>query len=206
MRHIALAAMAALVLSVQAHGSTDDVLKTAREEVDQLIADGVPEVPPFLVLATIAAEDPDHLDKPPIKSQLTRMVAKSTIKTTKRALEQRADVFARSALLGERLSPEEVARVYIGRVFYGKGCFGHEQALAGLFGSTPATASEMTLVTLAALPRRPLWYREEPDLLAARVAEILAAMEAWGMIGEDQPRALRNAPIPDITKARGCHE
>lgn len=155
------------------------------------------DVPEMLVLASMAfAELPGER---PVVEQVAGLHLGAM-----RTLERKASVKALRGFLENRLSPEGIARIYAATVFYGRNCFGYEDAVRGLARRTPASAGDAVWLALAALPRSPSFYLGDRSALRARVAMIVDEMEASRLVGKAEAERLRDLPLANVDTGNGC--
>ena len=160
-------------------------------------------MPDLLFKATIAAEQPDHLDRSPENSGLTRQLARLHLGAMP-TLERRAAETALARFLGERLSPSDIVRVYAASVYYGRNCYGYRDASAGLAAKWHAQAGDEVWLALAALPRSPSWYLRDRTALAGRVDSIISEMFEAGLISEETAERLESLPKANLHAGTGC--
>lgn len=121
-----------------------------------------------------------------------------------RSLERKSAVMVLSRLLEERASPRRIAKIYAATVYYGRNCYGHENAVRGLARQRPDSAGDDVWLALAALPRSPSLYLRDRSALRARVDRIIDAMEAGNLIDEEVAATLRGQKLANVDSGRGC--
>ena len=175
------------------------------------MADEVPPTetgtaPDILLRATIAANEPRHMTRPPARSALTRQLAHMNLVElgAMRTLERTAYADALTAMLADRLSPGRIVAIYAATVYYGRNCYGYAAASTGLARKTVDEADDAVWLALAALPRSPTWYLRDRVALKDRVEMIIEEMEAASLISEESARRLDALPIASVDVGRGC--
>ncbi|MBI5794448.1 transglycosylase domain-containing protein [Candidatus Uhrbacteria bacterium] len=160
-------------------------------------------IPLFAVQATIAAEDRNFCQhggfdvKGLIRavfqnlignrvggSTLTQQLVKNAILSNEKTIVRKVKELILSLALERRYSKDEILQIYFNEIPYGSTYYGMEAAAQNYFG---ISVSELTLAqaaTLAALPKAPTTYLNNPDRLQARRDYILSAMLELGFIDE----------------------
>lgn len=193
--------LAGLALFPMAAAAQSDLSKKALAQLDAL-ADRIAlvdpgEVPETLLLATLAfAELPGER---PLAEQVAGLHLGAM-----EALERKASVLALAGYLDDRLSREAIARVYAATIFYGRNCYGYQDAVRGLARRTPSSAEDEVWLALAALPRSPSWYLTDRSALKARVALIVDAMETSNLVTKARADRLRDLPLASVDSGGGC--
>lgn len=160
-------------------------------------------VPDLLFKAIIAAEQPDHLNRSPENSRLTRQLARLHLGAMP-TLERRAAETALAKFIGERLSPGDIVRVYAATVYYGRNCYGYRDTSAGLAAEWHTQAGDDVWLALAALPRSPSWYLRDRTALAGRVDFIISEMFDAGLIEKKTAERLESLPKANLHAGKGC--
>ena len=160
-------------------------------------------VPDLLLRAIIAAEQPDHLDRSPENSGLTRRLARLHLGAMP-TLERRAAETALAKFIGERLTASDIVRIYAASVYYGRNCYGYRDASAGLAAEWHTQAGDDVWLALAALPRSPSWYLRDRTALAGRVDTIISEMFEAGLITQETAERLESLPKANLHAGKGC--
>ena len=160
-------------------------------------------VPDLLLKAIIAAEQPDHLDRRPENSGLTRQLARLHLGAMP-TLERRAAEAALAKFIGERLSPGDIVRIYAATVYFGRNCYGYRDASAGLAAEWHTEAGDDVWLALAALPRSPSWYLRDRTALAGRVDTIISEMFDAGLVDQKTAERLESLPKANLHAGKGC--
>ena len=152
-------------------------------------------IPLFALQATIAAEDRnfcqhggfdvkgilravfDNLTGNPTGgSTLTQQLVKNAILSNEKTIIRKVKELILSVELERRYSKDEILQIYFNEIPYGSTYYGLEAAAQNYFG---LSVNELTLAqaaTLAALPKAPTTYLNNPDRLQARRDYILGEM------------------------------
>ncbi|MBI4438255.1 penicillin-binding protein [Candidatus Uhrbacteria bacterium] len=160
-------------------------------------------IPLFAVQATIAAEDRNFCKHGGFDvkgflravfqnlignrvggSTLTQQLVKNAILSNEKTVIRKVKELILSLELERRYSKDEILQIYFNEIPYGSTYYGMEAAAQNYFG---ISVSELTLsqaATLAALPKAPTTYLNNPDRLQARRDYILAAMLEMGFIDQ----------------------
>ena len=199
MKHLVL--LAALTLLPVSTTAQPDLSKKSLVQLEQLaerialIDPG--EVPNVLLLATLAfAELPGER---PLAEQVAALHLGAM-----QSLERKASVLALRGFLEEQLSQEAIARIYAATTFYGRNCYGFEDAVRGLARQHPARADDEVWLALAALPRSPSWYLSDRSALKARVALIVDELETSKLVSKAEAGRLRGLPLASVDTGGGC--
>ncbi len=160
-------------------------------------------IPLFAVQATIAAEDRNFCEhggfdvKGLIRavfqnlignrvggSTLTQQLVKNAILSNEKTIIRKVKELILSLALERRYSKDEILQIYFNEIPYGSTYYGMEAAAQNYFG---ISVNELTLAqaaTLAALPKAPTTYLNNPDRLQARRDYILGEMLELGFIDQ----------------------
>lgn len=207
MKFVVMAAawLLAAPVHAQVDALSDAALGILTKAADETAAIEVPPVPKMLLLATIAATDPKHLDRAAHQSQLTLQLARlHLVGTSATTFERKAFETALAELLGARLTPRQIAEVYAATVYYGRNCYGFVDAAGGLARTSPSRATDGVWLGLAALPRSPTLYLGSRVALKARVADIIEVLRVAGLVNEAEAERLSALPLANIDSGNGC--
>ncbi|MBI2485346.1 penicillin-binding protein [Candidatus Uhrbacteria bacterium] len=170
-------------------------------------------IPLFAVEATIAAEDHAFCSHKGFSvrglaravifrgsrgggSTLTQQLVKNAILTNERSLVRKIKELILSVELERRYSKDEIVQIYFNEIPYGSTNYGIEAAAQAYFGKTAHDLTPAEAATLAALPKAPTTYLNNPDRLKTRRDYILGQMkelkfltdEEWGTaVAEETP-------------------
>lgn len=161
-------------------------------------------IPLFALQATIAAEDRnfcqhggfdikgilravfDNLTGNPTGgSTLTQQLVKNAILSNEKTIIRKVKELILSVELERRYSKDEILQIYFNEIPYGSTYYGLEAAAQNYFS---ISVNELTLAqaaTLAALPKAPTTYLNNPDRLQARRDYILGEMLELGFISQE---------------------
>lgn len=113
-----------------------------------------------------------------------------------------AHKIAVNLMLKEALSPREITAGFAIRAYYGRRCYGWRAASAGLMGIAPDEASDISLVTLAALTVAPSNLSRDRRRLRKRVEAILESLAEAGHLTTPSAQRLLDSPVPRL--GSGC--
>lgn len=162
-------------------------------------------IPLFALQATIAAEDRKFCEhggfdlkgiarafiqnlfgKRVGGSTLTQQLVKNAILSNEKTITRKVKELILSVELERRYSKDEILQIYFNEIPYGSTYYGIEAAAQNLFNKS---ANQLTLAeaaTLAALPKAPTTYLNDPDRLLARRNYILNEMKDLEFISDEQ--------------------
>lgn len=175
-------------------------------------------VSPWLVVATLAAEDKRFFDHRGVDVQAVmraalqnahagRIVSGGSTLTQQlvRQLEPRPRTLTgkareawRALRLERKAGKAEILEAYLNTVFYGQGAYGVEAA-AQIFFQLPARDLSLAQAALlAGLPKSPTAYNPflRRDAAVARQKVVLARLQSWGWIDAGTAEAARREPLP----------
>lgn len=189
-------------------GGENRTLKKAQEgfcKDDKNLETDANGIPLFALQATIAAEDRKFckhggFDLRGIAravlnnitgnrtggSTLTQQLVKNAILSNEKTLTRKIKELVLSIELERRYSKDEILQIYFNEIPYGSSYYGIEAASQNFYRKS---VNELTLseaATLAALPKAPTTYINNPDRLLARRNYILNEMEELGFITPEQ--------------------
>ncbi len=115
-------------------------------------------------------------------STLTQQLVKNAILSNEKTLTRKAKELILSIELERRYSKDEILQIYFNEIPFGSTYYGIQAAAQNYFGKTVDKLTLAEAATLAALPRIPTTYLNNPDLLHARRDWILDGMAEMGFI------------------------
>lgn len=122
-------------------------------------------------------------------STITQQLVKNAILSDERKISRKIKELILSIEIERRFDKDEILQMYFNEIPYGSTNYGVESAAQSYFGKT---VSEITLAesaTLAALPKAPSRYLNNPDLLDERRDLILAMMVNEGYLDQESADA-----------------
>ncbi|MCC7413079.1 MAG: penicillin-binding protein 1B [Gammaproteobacteria bacterium] len=182
----------------------------------------VPEVPPALIDALLAAEDrrfEEHFGVDPVAigrallsnvragrirqgaSTLTQQLVKNLFLSPRRTLGRKINEALMALLLERRYDKATILQAYLNEVFLGqdgrRAVHGFGLAARLYFDRPLAELPTEQLALLVALVRGPTLYdpRRHPGAALARRNEVLARMARYGYLTEQRAAELRSAPL-----------
>ncbi len=119
-------------------------------------------------------------------STLTQQLVKNAILSNEKTITRKIKELVLSLELERRYSKDEILQIYFNEIPYGSTYYGIEAAAQNFYKKS---ANELTLAeaaTLAAVPKAPTTYINNPDRLLARRNYILTEMHGLGFITQEQ--------------------
>ena len=170
---------------------------------------GLPEVPPLLVKAFVAAEDSrfyqhqgvdpfsilraalKNLEAGTIKqggSTITQQVTRSFLLTPERSYIRKIKEVILSYRIEKDFSKEEILFLYLNQIYLGHGAYGVQAAAENYFGKSVKDLSLAECAILAGLPQAPTRYSpfRNPEQARARQVYVLNRMVEEGFISRPQ--------------------
>lgn len=158
-------------------------------------------IPLYAVQATIAAEDRKFCEHGGFDvkglaravflnligqrvggSTLTQQLVKNAILSNEKTYTRKIKELILSIGLEQKYSKDEILQIYFNEIPYGSSYYGIEAASQNFFGKSVNELSVAEAATLAALPKAPTTYLNNPDMLQARRDYILGEMQKLGFI------------------------
>jgi 1A family penicillin-binding protein len=185
------------------------------------------QLPPNLIHATIAVEDPNFYDNPGVDPQsiarafvqnfssqhivsgastLTQQLARNVLFTFDERQNQTIDRKIKEAIFAVRLtqtySKDEILGMYFNEVYYGNLSYGIGAAADSYFGKPAAKLDLAESAMLAGLPQAPSDYDPVRNLTIAktRQAYVLDRMVVHGYISPAQANAAKQEPLHFVNK------
>ncbi len=124
-------------------------------------------------------------------STLTQQFVKNAILTNKKTFGRKIPEAILSLEIEARFSKEEILKLYLNEIPYGRNAYGIEAAAFGYFGKSANELSLAESAYLAALPQAPTFYNPlgpNRAALDARKDRVLAAMREQGYISPEQEK------------------
>ncbi|MBM5789776.1 hypothetical protein FJZ23_01685 [Candidatus Parcubacteria bacterium] len=119
-------------------------------------------------------------------STLTQQLVKNAILSNEKTLTRKVKELVLSLELERRYSKDEILQIYFNEIPYGSTYYGIEAAAQNFFGTSAGKLTLAQAATLAALPKAPTTYINNPDRLLARRNYILGVMEELEFITQKQ--------------------
>jgi len=119
-------------------------------------------------------------------STLTQQLVKNAILSNEKTVTRKLKELLLSIELERRYSKDEILQIYFNEIPYGSTYYGIEAASQNFFGKTAHDLTLAQAATLAALPKAPTTYLNNPDRLVVRRDYILDEMKDLGFISQDQ--------------------
>jgi penicillin-binding protein 1C len=169
-------------------------------------------IPLYAVQATIAAEDRKFCEHGGFDvkglaravflnligqrvggSTLTQQLVKNAILSNEKTYTRKIKELILSIGLEQKYSKDEILQIYFNEIPYGSSYYGIEAASQNFFGKSVNELSVAEAATLAALPKAPTTYLNNPDMLQARRNYILGEMQKLGFIDKTTVDSAKSA-------------
>lgn len=115
-------------------------------------------------------------------STLTQQLVKNAILSNEKTFTRKIKELILSVELEQKYSKDEILQIYFNEIPYGSSYYGIEAASQNYFGKSVNDLSVAEAATLAALPKAPTTYLNNPDMLKTRRDYILGEMQKLGFI------------------------
>ncbi len=119
-------------------------------------------------------------------STLTQQLVKNAILSNEKTLTRKIKELVLSIELERRYTKDEILQIYFNEIPYGSTYYGIEAAAQNFYQKSVDELSLSQAATLAALPKAPTTYLNNPDRLLARRNYILNEMKDLGFITSEQ--------------------
>jgi len=174
------------------------------------------DIPQTLIDATISVEDQQfykHTGFNPIRifkgvvigqlfegyasggSTITQQFVKNAVLTSERTISRKIKELIISIELERRFEKDDILQMYFNEIPYGSTNYGCESAAQAYFGKSVSDITLAEAATLAALPKAPSRYLNNPDLLDERRDLILQMMVNEGYLEQDQADAAMDVGV-----------
>jgi penicillin-binding protein 1A len=177
----------------------------------------LPELPPYVPRAFLAAEDRRFYQHGPVDlrgiaralranlkagrtvqggSTLTQQLAKTLFLSPDQTIRRKLQEAVIAWRLEQAMSKDQVLALYLNRIFFGDNAYGIDAAAQTYFGKPASRLTLQEAALLAALPKAPtrLALTNDMDAALARSRIILANMRAEGWISAVDEQAALAAP------------
>lgn len=175
------------------------------------------DIPDFVIQTTLTAEDRKFYEHRGIDfrgivraflvnvttrrraqgaSTITQQLVKNAILTNERTYSRKMKELILALALERRYTKDEIIQLYLNEIPYGSTNYGIESASRAYFNKSVQELTLAEAATLAALPRAPSTYLNNPDRLLARRDWILVSMYELGHISEDKMNEALNEETP----------
>ncbi|MFM9847608.1 MAG: transglycosylase domain-containing protein [Hyphomicrobiaceae bacterium] len=130
-------------------------------------------------------------------STLTQQLAKNLFLTSERSLRRKVEELMLALWLEVRLSKQDIAELYLNRVYFGGGAYGIEAASHRYFGKSARSLTVAESAVLAGLLKAPSRYSpaNSPVLARARSQVVLKRMLDAGYITAADETAMLRRPV-----------
>ena len=129
-------------------------------------------------------------------STLTQQLVKNAILSNEKTFTRKIKELMLSVELERRYTKDEILQIYFNEIPYGSTYYGIEAASQNLFKKSVNQLTLAEAATLAALPKAPTTYLNNPDRLLARRDYILNEMKNLGFITEEQLASAKKESTP----------
>lgn len=164
------------------------------------------EMPETVKHATIALEDKDFYSHKGIDfkgilralfrdvtqgrleggSSITQQLVKNALLSREKRITRKFKELILTIQIEKRLSKDDILKLYLNEIPYGKNAYGIEAAARSYFGKSAKDLNLAESAYLAALPQRPSYFNNNPDVLTARKNYALDQMVREGYISQNQ--------------------
>jgi penicillin-binding protein 1A len=130
-------------------------------------------------------------------STLTQQLAKNLFLTSERSLRRKVEELMLALWLEVRLTKQDIAELYLNRVYFGGGAYGIEAASHRYFGKSARSLTVAEAAVLAGLLKAPSRYSpaNSPVLARARSHVVLQRMRDAGYITAAEETAMSRRPV-----------
>ncbi len=133
-------------------------------------------------------------------STLTQQLVKNAILSNEKTFTRKIKELMLSVELERRYTKDEILQIYFNEIPYGSTYYGIEAAAQNLFKKSVNQLTLAEAATLAALPKAPTTYLNNPDRLLARRDYVLNEMKDLGFITEEQLASAKKEQTPTQAK------
>lgn len=119
-------------------------------------------------------------------STITQQLVKNAILTNERSITRKIKELILSIAIEQRFTKDQILQLYLNEIPYGSTNYGVEAASGAYFGKTVKDLTLAEAATLAALPKAPSTYLNNPNKLDARRDVVLKLMFEEGYITEEE--------------------
>jgi membrane peptidoglycan carboxypeptidase len=141
-------------------------------------------------------------------STLTQQLVKNAILSNERRLRRKIKELIISIELERRYSKDEILQIYFNEIPYGSTYYGIQAAATNFYGRPVKDLTLGQMATLAAIPKAPTTYINNPDLLKARRDYILDGMVEQGFVTPEEAVAAKQEDTSlavKVTKIEAPH-
>lgn len=133
-------------------------------------------------------------------STITQQMVRNVILTLDKTYTRKIKEILLSYAVEQKFSKDEIIGLYLNQIGYGSTNYGVESASWAYFGKSVTDLTLAESATLAALPKQPSFYLNNPDRLKERRDWILESMETLGYATHDEVVAAEAQNTPAIAK------
>lgn len=133
-------------------------------------------------------------------STITQQMVRNVILTLDKTYIRKIKEILLSYAVEQKFSKDEIMGLYLNQIGYGSTNYGVESASWAYFGKSVTDLSLAESATLAALPKQPSFYLNNPDRLKERRDWILESMETLGYATHDEVIAAEAQNTPVVAK------
>ncbi len=130
-------------------------------------------------------------------STISQQLVKNLFLTQEQTWERKFEELFLAIALEHHYSKEEILEMYLNTIYFGSGAYGISEASQLYFRKVPQDLTLPEAAMLAGIPNAPSVYSPFANFKAAkdRQAVVLSAMVTQGMIGPNQAKLAKEAPI-----------
>lgn len=194
--HILPAVILITVAAPAAKGDDTEPELPSRDQIREFYQESTvdwPTIPRIALLAIVAAEDRLFFERPPQFSTITRQIGSWYVLPGTGKLQR----VARSIVIGEALSHDEILNWYVNRIFLGQTCFGLPNASLAYFGKPVEELRLEEIAYLAALPKAPMLFHpvRSYDRAVERRDFVISEMLKASYISEREAESAIEMPL-----------
>ena len=160
--------------------------------------------PPILVQAFVSATDRDFYQKAAWASPVTEMVVSITAPPASNTGLSGFQRLAAARQLATNFDHDELVALALDGAYFGRRCFGAEDASRAFFGEDLAALDPAALIGLAIITTHPVGYLNDSPRLHARTVEVAPSMMNDGYLTRQEFDAARDRPLQQVESSRWC--
>ena len=160
--------------------------------------------PPILVQAFVSATDRDFYQKAAWASPVTKMVVTITAPPEPNRRSSGLQRLAAARQWATNFDHDELVALALDGAYFGRRCFGAEDASRAFFGKDLAALDPTALIGLAIITTHPVGYLNDPSRLHARTVEIAQSIMNDGHLTRQEFDAARDRPLQQVESSRRC--
>jgi transglycosylase-like protein len=143
-----------------------------------------------------------------ITMQLARNAFPERLPRSRRTLSRKLTEMRVAQEIEQAFGKDAILEMYLGRIYFGGGAHGIEEAARDYFGKPAAKLTLAEAATLAGMPKAPADYdpRRHPARARARRDLVLTLMQQQGLLDARDAQAAREAPLRVVAAGAAAGE